>query len=133
MKPLAGVLNIFPMFAVKFDLMRIGPGPSDENSGGYFVGDDSEGNTADQKPLQTLTEPLMPFTSGRSVLMSLGAGGSADAFDYEWWSTGHYPTGTVVRYQGHELTVKKIDPYFEIGGFAVYYLSARSDHDGVSS
>lgn len=128
MKPLAGVLTIFPTFAHQFDLMSIGPEPSDENSGGYFDGDDSEGYQNAHEPLKTLTEPFMPATSGNSILMQLGAGGSADEFDYEWWSTTKYPNGTVARYQGEEYSIVKTDNYFDIGGFYVYYLNARSDH-----
>lgn len=115
---------IFPMFAKNFELIREGPKPSDTQSGGFFASDDS--STDDPKPI---CEPLITETQAQTLQM--GVGGTYKQYDYEWWSTTHYPYETLIKYGDIYLILEKEEPYWAEGGFAIYYLKNRSDHDDL--
>ncbi|WP_203642973.1 hypothetical protein [Levilactobacillus andaensis] len=123
---LAQVRDIFPLLAVNFELLQVGESTPDDSTGGFSAPDD---DATDLTPIKQICEPLIPESKAQS--MQMGAGGGFTNYVYQWFSLTDYPKGTLVLYAGIVLEVVEREPYWEQGGFAIYYLQNRSDHSDL--
>lgn len=119
---LGAIRSIFPLFAKKIEVLRIGEPKTDSSTAGIFPPDESPDYS---EPVSIIYEPLLPEPKAQSILMA--PGGSTTQYDYEWWSIGKYPKGTLVSCDGLQLVVETSEPYWDEGGFCVYYLNNRGD------
>lgn len=122
---LAQVRGVFPMLAVNFDLLRVGESTPDDSTGGFSESDD----VTSLSPIKQICEPLIPESKAQS--MKMGVGGEFTDYAYQWFSLTDYPKGTLILYAGIVLEIVEREPYWEQGGFAIYYLQNRSDHSGL--
>lgn len=123
---LAQIPSVFPFLARNFELLRVGEATPDDDTGGFS----SPGDSAEKlEPIKTICEPMIPESKAKT--MQMGVGGSFTQYAYEWFSVTDYPKGTLVRYDGIELEIVEIEPYWPDGGFAIYYMQNRSDNSGI--
>lgn len=81
-------------------------------------------------------EPLLPIgTATQSIgnQAQMLPGGMVENYSHEWVSRLDLPIKTKVKYKNKNLYINKRADYQDVAGIFIYYLSGRSDLNGLSS